>query len=215
MKKLITENPFKNLNDSNVKYWLGWLASDGTINENRIILSLKSEDRDVIEKFRDFLSKDINIYDGIHKKSFGDFKFSRIAFRNTEITNYLHNLGITKNKTINLKINFQIDWFYLRGFFEGDGSIDFPKKSKRPRCQLVGSSYEHIIQICNFLKKENIYFSFYEKSKNRKNRHWSIEIIRKSEVLKFLTKLYENADIYMNRKYLNAMQAINGLISTP
>lgn len=54
MKKLINYNPFENLENKEVQYWLGWLASDGCITGNRIIISLQRQDRDVLEKFCSF-----------------------------------------------------------------------------------------------------------------------------------------------------------------
>jgi len=172
MRKLIKKNPFSDLSKPEVNYWLGWIASDGCIHENRIRLSLKREDRDVIEKFRDFLCKEISIYDGIHKKPFGNFEFSVIGFRDTETSEFLISQGITHNKTLTLNIKFPITWDYFRGFFEGDGCLDYIGKNKnRPRIQIASSAYEHIKQLSKFLEENKISHKIYDKSKGRKSSH--------------------------------------------
>jgi hypothetical protein len=80
----VKDNPFKNLNDPNVQYWLGWLATDGYIShsENRITLSLSIKDIDVIEKFRDFVSPNLKIHHSIHHDK---YEMVFVSFRNKEI----------------------------------------------------------------------------------------------------------------------------------
>ena len=54
-RKKVCNNPFADLSNPDVLYWLGWLATDGYIShkETRVTLSLSIKDIDVIEKFRD------------------------------------------------------------------------------------------------------------------------------------------------------------------
>lgn len=47
VRSLVKNNPFKNLNDPEVQYWLGWLATDGNISRYSIKLALT--DLSVIE----------------------------------------------------------------------------------------------------------------------------------------------------------------------
>lgn len=52
--RIIKHNLFENLEDPEVQYWLGWLATDGyvTLKGNRISLSVSIKDLDVLEKFK-------------------------------------------------------------------------------------------------------------------------------------------------------------------
>lgn len=52
VRSLVKGNPFMNLNDPEVQYWLGWLATDGNIHKYSIKLSLT--DLSVIESFAKF-----------------------------------------------------------------------------------------------------------------------------------------------------------------
>ena len=75
MKKLIDYNPFEDLTNEDVQYWLGWLASDGCVVGNRISLSVQRRDRDILEKLNNFLNNKLNIYDGVYHK-YKDFEYS-------------------------------------------------------------------------------------------------------------------------------------------
>ena len=119
-KKKVCDNPFVNLSNPDVLYWLGWLATDGHIShkETRITLSLSIKDIDVIEKFKDFVSEKLTIKHTIHHDK---FEMVSVSFRNKEITDFLLTLGFGNNKTFNFVPNFNITWDYIRGVFEGDG----------------------------------------------------------------------------------------------
>ena len=119
-KKKVCDNPFVNLSNPDVLYWLGWLATDGHIShkETRVTLSLSIKDIDVIEKFKDFVSEKLTIKHTIHHDK---FEMVSVSFRNKEITDFLLTLGFGNNKTFNFVPNFNITWDYIRGVFEGDG----------------------------------------------------------------------------------------------
>ena len=68
MKKLIDYNPFEDLTNEDVQYWLGWLASDGCVVGNRISLSVQRRDRDILEKLKDIPTRFAVIGKVIEKK---------------------------------------------------------------------------------------------------------------------------------------------------
>jgi len=56
---------FKEVANANTAYWLGFLAADGCISEDkhRLVLGLTMQDRPHIEQFRRFIGSDANIHD--------------------------------------------------------------------------------------------------------------------------------------------------------
>ena len=68
----VHHNPFADLSNPDVMYWLGWLATDGYIShkETRVTLDLSIRDIDVIEKFQQFVSPKLTIHHSIHHKKF-------------------------------------------------------------------------------------------------------------------------------------------------
>jgi hypothetical protein len=200
MKKLIDYNPFEDLTNKDVQYWLGWLASDGCVVGNRISLSVQRKDRDILEKLNNFLNNKLNIYDGVYHK-YKDFEYSKLSFRDTETAKFLNTLGITQNKTKNLEIKFPLTWSFVRGFFEGDGCLYIHQK--RPRIQFTCASSNFVNQLRNFFDANNIKLSV-TKVIRGKSIHYQMSISYLEGVYRFLDNIYSTANIFLNRKYCNA-----------
>lgn len=206
-RQIVKHNPFQDITNPNVQYWLGWLATDGYIShsENRVRLSLSIKDIDVIEKFRDFVSPDLTIHHSIHH---GEFEMVFVSFRNKIIVDFLYDLGFRENKTFNFVPNFEITWDYIRGVFEGDGYI------REKEVNITGASKDHITLIYEFVKNEGINCKLRQKTTPKNTIMYDFEINSKMEISKFVDKIYANADIFMNRKYHKARAASNSCWKT-
>ena len=196
-KRIINKNPFLDLNNKNVMYWLGWLATDGYISlkESRISLGLSSKDLDVIEKFRDFLSPKLKI---VHKIQHGQFEICQISFRNKEVTNYLYNLGFKENKTFNFIPNFEITWDYIRGVFEGDGYLRWGDIKE---LNITSACKKHIEIIKKFTDNFGIKSYIREAVKPNGTTMYNYEIYTKNHITKFIDYIYKDAETFMNRKF--------------
>ena len=206
-RRIVKHNPFQDITNSNVQYWLGWLATDGYIShsENRITLSLSIKDIDVIEKFRDFISPNLTIHHSIHHK---EFEMVFVSFRNKEIVDFLSTLGFNNNKTFEFVPNFEITWDYIRGVFEGDGYI------REKEINITGASKKHIELVYNFVKNQGIDCKLRQKLTPKNTVMYDFEIHSKIEISKFVDKIYANADIFMDRKYRKARTASNSCWKT-
>ena len=206
-KNKIWNNPFENIDSPEVQYWLGWLATDGYVNtigkNKRCSLSLQFKDIDVIEKFQNFLGVGLTIFKGIHHKK---FPYARLSFRNEKIISFLEDLGFNNNKTFDFDPKFDISWDYIRGCFEGDGYLRWGNTKEFNIC---GCSISHLIKLKKFIESYNIKVNFITKSKNRKTPLYYISIYCKSDIIKVLDNIYQNADVFMNRKYLLARSISN------
>ena len=90
-----------------------------TMNDKTLkLIGRNHTSKDVIEKFKDFVSDKLVIKHTIHHDK---FEMVSVSFRNKEITDFLLTLGFGDNKTFNFVPNFNITWDYIRGVFEGDG----------------------------------------------------------------------------------------------
>lgn len=85
------------------------MATDGTVQtkgkELRCSLQLQERDRDVIEKFNNFLGGNLKISTTIHHQKFPQV---RISFRNRNIVSFLETLGYNNNKTFTFDPKFEI-----------------------------------------------------------------------------------------------------------
>lgn len=206
-QKYIYKNIFEDLNNRNVQYWLGILASDGYISDdNKIELGLKDEEH--VIKFKDFCQ--INNQIRLHYKK--EYKLFRYGFRNKIIANFLYNVGIKPRKSLDLKIKIPITWDLLRGLSDGDGSFSVSKNKKKYYWGICTGSILHQKDLCTFLTKNNILYTVSERK--QKNVMYLIKVQRKLELFKLINLLYDNADTYLNRKYFTAQFIRNDILKT-
>lgn len=116
-------------------YIIGFISADGHIRKNTadLEIGLNPIDIDILK----FIINKVSINGEIRYR---DKECVRIIVRSQKIIDSLAKYNITNNKTHNLKIDFNIpDEFwgdYLRGFFDGDGSVylvqdkNYKKKKK-------------------------------------------------------------------------------------
>ena len=203
-RRIVKHNPFENLEDKNVQYWLGFLGADGCTIKGKVSLSIQEKDLNHLRKYCDFLKIDYKyIRLSLHHNK---YKMCAVTFCNSDIQGYLDSIGFTERKTFTYNPNFEITWDFLRGYFDGDGSIS---DVKRREISFVSASNDFVVKISDFLKLNNIDFKL---NKNKRN-FYSIRISSKPVNLeRFINLLYKDAQTYLDRKFDNAAQIRNYLI---
>lgn len=210
LDKQINSNIFNNLQDKDTQYWLGYLATDGSIFKDRVSLSQKYNDIDVIEKYSRFLGIDTMLVKRFHTKKEGKFAYVNRSFRNKEVTLFLESIGITENKSFTLNMKFPITFDFLRGAIDGDGCISVKSNNTKNRIRLASASEKFINQICSFLSSNNIDYKLYK----TRNNLYEIHIHKKDSLLKLIDNLYYDNCTSMARKYNNAKLIRNNLNKT-
>lgn len=118
--KPINEKAFTTMTEESA-YWAGFLAADGNVSGNRVRLYLGAIDIDHLIKFKEFLKSEHTI--GESEK----FNRCSLEFANKHIRADLENLfNITPRKSLTLKfpsIPMYLVNHFLRGYFDGDGTI--------------------------------------------------------------------------------------------
>lgn len=193
--KKVKDNPFADLNSPNVNYWLGFLAADGNICDDRLSLTIQERDYEHLVKFTKFLKSDLRIRKVIHYNKFTQYN---VSFRNKEVVNFLNTLGITKNKTFTLEMNTDLSKDFIRGLIDGDGYI----RKNKYEISIVTGSENFAKQIMKAYKK---LFNIEAKLYNFKPKIFTVSVIRKKDVQLILQELYTNADTFLERKYQNAV----------
>ena len=126
-KYIINENYFKTWS-SNMAYILGFIGADGCVINGQLIITLQMRDVEILN----FIKKELNCghpiiygYTILNNKKYDTVK---LRIRNKEICNDLSKLNIIPRKTFvlampeNIPEEYKID--YIRGNFDGDGSVD-------------------------------------------------------------------------------------------
>lgn len=185
-------------------YWAGFIAADGNVDsKNRIRIMLKYDDLNHLQKFKDELQS-------THAISSNTAAYSRCSFEFT--SSYIksalqENFKIVPNKTAVLefpdKIPEQYMKDYIRGYFDGDGSIC---ESFSNRNSITASLYatfasgceEFIINLYNYLRSNlgvNGHLQAFKDSIK-----WQIKF-NTNDAKILLHYMYYNSLVYLDRKY--------------
>jgi len=170
---------FKNWT-SDMAYVLGFIASDGNVYNNRLKISVKKTDIDILEKMKKSLGYSGDIFNESNKCNGKTFEISTLSIHSKEICNDLKALNITENKSLTLNMDniipkeFKLD--FVRGYFDGDGSIGmmYPTNSKgtksniaQIRFRICSGSFKILELIVEAFKENGIKETKIRKCKNK------------------------------------------------
>lgn len=212
------ENIFDVIDTEEKAYWLGFMYADGyiTAKGNQVGLSLSIKDIDHLRKFNKFLdySKGLNISE---THQFGSKeKYNKngeiLKMVNTTITNKhlwtsLFKLGCVPNKSLILtfpdKSLFKDESLikhFIRGYVDGDGTLGvYPHSEKNPKLEaslLIVGTKSFLEGIQEYLKIDG-----YIMQKPNCNEYTYRLGYSTKKAQNVADILYQNASIYLDRKY--------------
>ena len=195
-------------------YWFGFICADGYISgEMDIGIGLKKSDASHLKKFNSALQGNIPVTfrkrgeRKIGTKILPPTEFAEIRIYSKEILQDLLNLGVIYRKSLTLEFpkfeNEQLLWHFIRGFFDGDGSTYYDKRSKQLRAKFTCGSESFRKSLSEILVAYGI-----------KNYTSGIDvgITGKESHSIFYNLLYDNAHIYLDRKFALYKQYKNKLL---
>jgi hypothetical protein len=198
-KHKVNENYFSTIDTEEKAYFLGLLFSDGNVHAkyNSVVLKLQEKDKDILIKLSHIIMDKELLY-----KSEDNYV---LKFSSYKIKQDLIKLGCVPNKTFKLefpKININLYSHFIRGYFDGDGSIVRYKNdfcisliSTENFCNSVNSIILEQLNIVGKINKDKEMLA-------RGNDITSILLYQGNRrVQKILDWLYKDATIYLERKY--------------
>lgn len=126
---------FEDINSEEKAYWLGYIAADGNVYSSKqrknysagSTLKIVSKDKEHLQKFKYSIQSDAEIERIINFKGYSNGNaVYRIQIYSNKICEDLIKLGIVPNKSLILKppkIKKEFYKDFIRGYFDGDGSI--------------------------------------------------------------------------------------------
>jgi len=197
---------FKNPLNEHSCYWLGFISADGYISKDNksIGIALKADDCEHLKKFNKDIEGNIPVTFRTKKQTF--YKGKNIPERNQceiriyskELVKDVRSYGIIPKKSLILEFpkieNNGLMWHYIRGYFDGDGSIYYDKNSNQLRIKITCGAPSFIKDFREYLDKYNI--KTYVSSSGI-----DCGITGKESTRIFLSNIYDNANIYLERKY--------------
>ena len=231
-KRFIRHNFFENPITELHAYLLGLIMSDGSINDKRVTLShtLSIEDSELLNYYKIIspqaytqeLEESTN-YKPIRGRNVNTKKTIRLAISSSKLINDLHNLGVFQNKTyleqhIPNQIPEKFIKDFIRGYFDGDGcfsgSVIQDKGKPNPRVrmqfQIDSKTKTILLEILEYLKKNNIELHLYECKRDQMFRIATHSI---KECKKLYLFLYNNRHCYLKRKFNKFNYYVNTEVS--
>ena len=195
-------------------YWLGFLYADGYVSKNgkTVALDLMGSDIEHLDKFRRFLDYETEIKISDSKCNGNVYPRCRLTMTNSHFNRALINLGCIPNKSLILSFpktsifsSEQLIRHFIRGYVDGDGCVTHTSNSKLEFI-IIGTKefLNGIKEYCPYI--HNI---LYHKDKRRPDSNTYSLIFANNIAKAFGRYIYENATIFLSRKYNKFLDLIN------
>ena len=151
-----TVNDNYNFETHNGAWLLGFIAADGYLPNtrgaaNRVIITLARQDENVLELIKQEIGYSGPLY---QFDATGGYPSSSLSFTSSLIRRAIEGYGIGNNKTFNLlsipNLPEELIMDFIRGFFDGDGSLYEPK-GKKINMSFTCASKPFLQDIANYL----------------------------------------------------------------
>jgi len=191
-------NYFEKIDTEEKAYFLGLLYADGSVCKN--VFYIKMKDEEILLK----LKKNLEAEQYIKKYYYNDNKYSAYVFTvsSQKMAQDLINQGCFINKTYTLTfptINTLLYSHFIRGFFDGDGSISISEKFSQSRIDFTSASTKFLEQLREILSQlTNTKGSLLKES--GKSNAWHLKFGGKHAYIIF-NWMYKDASIFMKRKH--------------
>jgi len=205
-KYTLNENYFDNIDSEDKAYFLGFLYADGNnfTKRNCITLNLAEIDKHILEEFQKKIETDrpITVYDRGDNRN---YMSCAVVINSIHMSKVLSDLGCVNNKTF--KINFP-EWLdkslikhFVRGYFDGDGSISITTKTRQARIGIIGTDVfcRKIKEIIN--DEIEITPQIRKAKKESKNNTVELYFGGNYQVIKFMNWIYKDSNIFLKRKF--------------
>ena len=196
----LDERFFEVIDTEDKAYSLGFIVADGSVDDKcgRVKISLHEKDVDVLEKISIAMGSESPI-------SFIPKKNQRaVCFNSRIMVNDLARIGVLPRKSLTMDasvwdhVPVELQRHFLRGYLDGDGCIFLNKK--------YSSGTKYLVQVIgteDFLR--GTFDEYYPttcklyKYKTCEMHCWKLS--SKAGCMEFLSKIYDNSTIYLERKF--------------
>lgn len=203
-KYTLNENVFDIIDTPEKAYWLGIFYADVNVSDfrNDVDLYLKEEDYAHLVKLQKFFGTNRPIRPKNKKTPNKTYKGFRLIVSSEKIKSALINLGCPpqKSKAIQfpdpIKVQNHLIPHFIRGYFDGDGGITTPNNGTTIGVEILGTE--------NFLRSMHEWTGFVLSRDPVKGfKHSDIKRLQYfgNDAKLFLDRIYDNATIYLDRKY--------------
>jgi hypothetical protein len=210
----LDETTLDNIDTEEKAYFLGFFSADGCISKNdkkqdTITFSLHPQDAYILEKFYKIFKSDKPII-------FTDKGYARFEISSNHICEQIYKLGFSPRKTYSntfCLLDDKLMSHYIRGYFDGDGCIGNNNGALNASHLSIAGYKTNMMKIKDFLLKEKHITSSFVTDKRTYNSidnddFGGLYFTNKLNKYCFLKYIYDDANIYINRKYEKSIKFI-------
>ena len=198
----LNENYFDEIDSPNKAYILGLLYADGCNYppKNSVSLTLQEKDKTILDKIKEEIDSNIPLYyKNLNNKNQNHQNVYSLTLTNKHMSEQLEKLGVVQHKSLILTFPEWLDKLlyphFIRGYFDGDGCLCGNMVTICSTSQFC----KYLQNIC--LDKLNITTYVKDVYGNEESETKIFYVFGKNKVKVFLDYFYDNADIYIQRKY--------------
>jgi DNA-binding transcriptional regulator WhiA len=202
VRPTIKNNSIFSLEDEHSYYWAGFIAADGNISDkNDLYICLHYDDTIMLTKILEYFMSN-------HKISSNTEKYNRsqigLRLSNNTIDILKNKFNITTRKSLTYKLpkitnsdNFR---HYLRGYFDGDGSIceSFSNANSK-----TASIYANITGSKDFISQLQVFIKYKLDITGHNQIKDTVSCLKynTNDAKKLLEYMYVDSTVYLPRKY--------------
>ena len=200
---------FNKIDTEEKAYWLGFLYADGCVHSNNYEISINITDKEHIEKFKAAIKAFNHNITEIQDKRFQNAKtLYQFSIKDKQLHQDLIKWGCIPQKSllINKIPNIPRDYVshFLRGYFDGDGSLHYLRGTNNYRISFVGTK-----DFLNDIQKElqtNVSLQ-----SNIAGKAYVLQIAGRRQIETILNYLYNNSkeNNRLNRKYQKYLDCLD------
>ena len=210
---------FDNIDSQEKAYILGILWADGcnARSKNSIILQLQEKDRELLEAInvltkneRPLRKQELSKYNPKWQDCY------KITWQSKHLSELFESYGMVQKKSLVLEfprwLTDDLYSHFIRGYFDGDGCISLMKinKNRSAYVGMVGTRM-FLDEVAKIIR-DQVGINVHIKRDERANDPiCNLRCNTREDVLKLLNWLYNDANIYMKRKYDKYQQFLNNI----
>ena len=190
-------NYFNIIDTEHKAYWIGFLLADGFVNQKEISFCLQKQDIKMIKLFLKDLKSNYPIKLNKDGNPF-------VTIISKDLSNSLIEKGFHNRKSWNFNLDLllsyipkELEHHFIRGMFDGDGSIKYYKYDYLDKPQ-YHFGYTGLENICNYVKLK---LRIDRKLVYEGNVTYTLVTRDPIKINEIFEYLYKDATIYMDRKY--------------
>ena len=209
---------FHNIDTEKKAYWLGFIVADGWVaygknNAGELGIELKLSDINHLKKFNKSINGNYKIYTKERQHPFKEeaiIQICGIRIYSIQMVNDLVAWGVVPNKSY--KIIFptlpkELIPHFIRGYFDGDGSIFLhSKKQQNISLKFTNTCLSFLEEIRSVLYEQGISsYIVVGRSKYSTVDYYDLVFGGMANVDKMLDYMYKDANVYLDRKIKKAI----------